>query len=124
MEVLETARVDAFCMNDVVVSAERRRQVLCVVWEGTCVERKKIGVKQDKSSKNEQKAVWYAGDWTGPLSMQPERRLSGESATSKTHDVIAMSSEGVKVRGRYFLQVCEPDVRTERLTLVILSVYS
>ena len=44
------------------------------------------------------KAVWYAGDWTGPRILQPEKRLSGDSSTSKTHDIVAMSAEGVKVR--------------------------
>merc|ERR1712038_1525529 len=39
MEVLETARVDAFCKSDVVVPASRRSEVLCVVWEGACMER-------------------------------------------------------------------------------------
>jgi len=29
--------------------------------------------------------------------MQPEKKLSGESSTSKTHDIVAMSSQGVKV---------------------------
>lgn len=42
-------------------------------------------------------AVWHAGDWTGPIALQPERRLSGESDLSETHDIVAMSSEGVKV---------------------------
>lgn len=43
------------------------------------------------------KAVWYAGDWTGPRILQPEKRLSGDSSSSKTHDIVAMSAEGVKV---------------------------
>jgi hypothetical protein len=42
-------------------------------------------------------AVWHAGDWTGPISLQPEKRMSGESDISGTHDIVAMSSEGVKV---------------------------
>lgn len=44
------------------------------------------------------KAVWYAGDWTGPRILQPEKRLSGDISSSKTHDIVAMSTEGVKVR--------------------------
>ncbi|KAI2499038.1 Metallo-beta-lactamase superfamily [Fragilaria crotonensis] len=36
MEVLETARVDAYCKDEIIVPAARRNQVLCVVWEGTC----------------------------------------------------------------------------------------
>lgn len=134
MEVLETARVDAYCVNDIVVPANRRRDVLCVVWEGTCMEREqtkgemlfvpkeKMESKNAKQrrisslghdhqgrhdpitekelltlSKKKQGAVWYAGDWTGPRSLQPEKRISGESSLGKTHDIVAMSSEGVKV---------------------------
>ena len=129
MEVLETARVDAFCQNDIVVPANKRRDTLVVVWEGTCMERettfqKKGSVNVLKSStdrrvstyhpqgqhrplstsemqsvqgKKRSGAVWFAGDWTGPRALQPEKRLSGESSTSKSHDIVAMSSEGVKV---------------------------
>jgi len=131
MEVLETARVDAFCINDVVVPSYRRKDLICVVWEGTCMEREKpsssgkpkalLGKKErpkndrristfelnhgkhkpftlkDANSKQRTGAVWFAGDWTGPRSLQPEKRLSGESSLSDTHDIVAMSSEGVKV---------------------------
>lgn len=102
MEVLETARVDAYCEGDVVVAAERRRHVLCVVWEGTCVERS-VTSAQDSGDLSEGSmnyhtgAVWHAGDWTGPIVLQPEKRLSGESDLSANHDIVAMSSEGVKV---------------------------
>lgn len=116
MEVLETARVDAFCLDDVVVPSNMRHQLLCVIWEGTCVERRKayegsannkrVSTAAPLSAIMEAKqktdfapgAVWHAGDWTGPISLQPEKRLSGESDLSATHDVVAMSSEGVKVR--------------------------
>jgi hypothetical protein len=112
MEVLETARVDAYYKDDVVVSSARRNSVLCVVWEGTCVEREKNSLKtrpgggrvraellpNREVDKNEKiGAVWYAGDWTGPIALQPEKRLSGDSVFVNTHDVVAMSSEGVKV---------------------------
>lgn len=107
MELLETAKVDAYTTNDVIVHAERRRAVLCVVWEGTCSERsleipfgKRAGAGalapiSEKSSPDT--AIWHAGDWTGPLSLQPDKRLSGESATSGTHDIVAISEEGAKV---------------------------
>jgi hypothetical protein len=117
MEVLETARVDAYCKNDVVIPASKRSQFLCVVWEGTCVERdrsasargkgeKMLKSKPDKKNlstidesggKESFGTVWYAGDWTGPIALQPEKRLSGESDLSATHDIIAMAHEGVKV---------------------------
>lgn len=111
MEVLETCRVDAYCVNDVIVPIARRKQVLCVVWEGTCAERPKnsAGTSQARGSyalppigeadvnDGLVGAIWYAGDWTGPIALQPERRLSGESGLSDSHDVVAISAEGVKV---------------------------
>lgn len=111
MEVLETARVDAYYKDDIIVSSARRNSVLCVVWEGTCVEREK-NILTTRCGRNISAhslpnrevdvsgrigAVWYAGDWTGPIALQPEKRLSGESVFVNTHDVVAMSSEGVKV---------------------------
>jgi hypothetical protein len=106
MEVLETARVDAYCKHEIVVPSSRRSQLLCVVWEGTCVERDpgatigKPAMYQTKNAAEASEApaaVWHAGDWTGPISLQPEKRLSGESALSATHDIVAMANEGVKV---------------------------
>lgn len=113
MEVLETARVEAYCKDTVVVPSSRRNHVLCVVWEGTCVEREK-GKGSDPRKRQDPSqissllpireqldagfgAVWHAGDWTGPISLQPEKRLSGDSQLQATHDVVAMSLEGVKV---------------------------
>ena len=126
MEVLETAKVDAFCVNEIVVPANRRKEVLCLVWEGTCMERElstnssSISSKKnrnpnerrtstfqdyqgkhtplDSKSKKKCGAVWHAGDWTGPRALQPEKRLSGESSSSKNFDIVAMAQEGVKVR--------------------------
>lgn len=109
MELLETARVDAYKMGDVVWPAARRSQVLCVIWEGTCSEAfsshkhtpshgaKGLPIVEENVSSTRRPAVWHAGDWTGPISLQPDRLLSGESSSSKTHDVVAVSSEGVKV---------------------------
>ena len=108
MEVLETARVDAYAKNDIIVPASRRSSVLCVVWEGTCSERKTQSEYERRTSNGSvdivseesngpPKAVWHAGDWTGPIALQPERRLSGESRTSSDHDIIALSKEGAKV---------------------------
>jgi CRP-like cAMP-binding protein len=117
MEVLETARVDAYCKNDVVIPASKRSDFLCVVWEGTCVERdrsasansrkeklakissnkKNLSTIDESGAKDSFGTVWYAGDWTGPIALQPEKRLSGESELSETHDVVAMAHEGVKV---------------------------
>ena len=102
MEVLETARVVAYCCNETVLSADRRSNNLVVVWEGTCMERENNARSSFNSKSSDEgksgKAVWYAGDWTGPRILQPEKRLSGDSSTSKTHDIVAMSAEGVKVR--------------------------
>ena len=104
MEVLETARVIAYCCNEIVLPASRRRNNLVVVWEGTCMERESSESARSSIHSNvsiddgKGKAVWYAGDWTGPRILQPEKRLSGDSSSSKSHDIVAMSTEGVKVR--------------------------
>jgi hypothetical protein len=111
MEVLETARVDAYCKDEIMVPASRRNQVLCVVWEGTCVERAKGTARMGTGGRRIAPllpvpemdwrgingAVWHAGDWTGPIALQPEKHLSGDSNFGTSHDVVAMSSEGVKV---------------------------
>ena len=102
MEVLEIARVDAYSMGDVVVSATNRSSVLCVIWEGTCAERATGSSKPTSSGHYSERDVgsgpfWHAGDWTGPRVLQPEEALSGESLTSANHDIVAMSYEGVKV---------------------------
>eukprot|EP00522_Entomoneis_paludosa_P011531 CAMPEP_0172455762 /NCGR_PEP_ID=MMETSP1065-20121228/12231_1 /TAXON_ID=265537 /ORGANISM="Amphiprora paludosa, Strain CCMP125" /LENGTH=1384 /DNA_ID=CAMNT_0013208239 /DNA_START=266 /DNA_END=4420 /DNA_ORIENTATION=- len=105
MEVLETAKVDAYAMNEVVVPAARRSEFLCVVWEGTCSElsvrsagsprrNPLVPIEENGSS---DKSVWHAGDWTGPIALQPDFSLSGESERSKSNDVVAVSTEGVKV---------------------------
>ena len=115
MEVLETAKVDAYSTRDIVVPASRRSQVLCLVWEGTCAELKArkgdssgrassglVPIDEDEEEEEEEQtdgepSIWHAGDWTGPIALQPDYRLSGESERSKTHDVVAVSPEGVKV---------------------------
>lgn len=105
MELLETAKVDAYSQHDVIVPASRRGHTLCVVWEGTCSERRAgtsrsalstelDAIDEDTGGK---RAVWHAGDWTGPIALQPDRRLSGDGPNSETHDVVAVSSEGAKV---------------------------
>lgn len=106
MELLETARVNAYKKYDVIVPATRRSSLLCVVWEGTCSESPTNVVSRpapllptvvESGATNVHRAVWHAGDWTGPISLQPEVFLSGESSNSATHDIVAVSSEGVKV---------------------------
>lgn len=109
MEVLETARVDAYCKGEIVVPASRRHKLLCVIWEGTCIERNKkfeklqLGeslalIDEDMEKSTDQcDAVWHAGDWTGPTVLQPEKRLSGESDSADQNDIVAISVEGVKV---------------------------
>lgn len=51
----------------------------------------------DSDTPNEKGVVWHAGDWTGPIVLQPEKRISGESDSSSTSDIVALSSQGVKV---------------------------
>eukprot|EP00566_Odontella_aurita_P001806 CAMPEP_0113592972 /NCGR_PEP_ID=MMETSP0015_2-20120614/38153_1 /TAXON_ID=2838 /ORGANISM="Odontella" /LENGTH=1756 /DNA_ID=CAMNT_0000499587 /DNA_START=517 /DNA_END=5788 /DNA_ORIENTATION=+ /assembly_acc=CAM_ASM_000160 len=107
MEVLETAQVEVFCADEIVIPAQRRRDVLCVVWEGTCIEKESQEGSRLKSHSNappahntndDSIAVWHAGDWTGPTSLQPECTLSAD-CTHRGHlrDVVAVSSQGVKV---------------------------
>lgn len=110
MEVLETAKVVTFYQDEIVIPAHRRKDVLSVVWEGTCIERIQQDVHIDEEDfytdtennsetgkRYRRESVWQPGDWTGPRSLQPEKRLSGESSRSEKYDVVAISSEGVKV---------------------------
>jgi len=126
MDVLDRTIVTVYCVNEVIICAEKRPDTLCVVWEGTCMERersqraakpsstsRRVDLQKRNSAygmssgtynplsakelRSKNLAVWHAGDWTGPKILQPEKHLSGESSTSKTHDVVAISDEGVKV---------------------------
>lgn len=125
MEVLEIAQVEMFCPNEIVIASERRSQVLCVVWEGTCVERypnddlgfgplepedlhgnssteldleRIVYLKQGDGHQGSNPTVWHAGDWTGPVALQPDMERSAESCGSDgPKDVVALSTEGVKV---------------------------
>jgi hypothetical protein len=130
MEVLEIAQVEMFCQDEVVIPGERRPELLCVVWEGTCVEVQTesalgpvsinfdhIQLKRSKSMEASRHdlgmdgnvliesdeivarkpTVWHAGDWTGPVSLQPDAERSAESSGSEPRDIVAVSAEGVKV---------------------------
>ena len=98
MEVLETARVDAFCINDIVIGHKKRRDVLCVFWEGVCMEKTAKGANAGNIDSNSPlMSVWFAGDWTGPRALQPDLHLSGDSSESASRDIVAVSSTGVKV---------------------------
>lgn len=94
MELLETVRVDCYSKGDVVVPVTKRHDIVCVVWEGTCIEKRKFGDNEDDEVT--EIAIWHAGDWTGPISLQPQESLSAESYFSKTHDIVASSEQGVK----------------------------
>jgi hypothetical protein len=99
MELLELAQVDAFAEAAIVVPAELRSAVLCVVWEGTCTERKRKKEENfdQELDENEDRTIWHAGDWTGPLSIQPDFRMSGESRDVRNpYDIVAVSGNGVK----------------------------
>jgi hypothetical protein len=99
MELLEIAKVDVYEKDEVVIAAARRQQLLGVIWEGTCSEKAPhFDERQLALGDNEvELGVWHAGDWTGPIALQPEKSLSGESKTSSTHDIVAVSKEGVKI---------------------------
>ena len=61
------------------------------------------GVDIDEESENYEgsgQTIWHAGDWTGPLSLQPDAKRSAISAPGETpKDIIAVPQEGVKVSG-------------------------
>jgi hypothetical protein len=125
MEVLEIAHVELFCAGEVVIPASKRSDLLCVVWEGTLVEHdceKRYGLSVDASSDDdsafnsdaegasteplnrgaaiskEALTVWHAGDWTGPVALQPDFDRSADKNTSeRPRDIVAVSQEGVKV---------------------------
>jgi hypothetical protein len=93
MEVLEVASIDVFAPGEIVVPSRKRNGTLCVVWEGTCTER-----GSDESSIFSYNAVWHAGDWTGPVILQPNGDQAAKFSESELpKDVVALSDQGVKV---------------------------
>jgi hypothetical protein len=132
MEIMEIAKVEVFCQGEVVVQAARRMDALCVVWEGTCAERRgdRMGavencegdgdsdgdgdgeslpfdeadsMKVDEADSSEvdeadSPIFWYAGDWIGPVALQPDIKRSALKASNEPlQDIVAVPSEGVKV---------------------------
>jgi hypothetical protein len=128
MEILEIAKVEVFCQGEVVVRAPRRMDALCVVWEGTCTERRCDTMgdiedcegggdsdgeslpfdeadsgEVDESDSGEideadSPTLWYAGDWIGPVALQPDiKRSALKASTEPLQDIVAVPSEGVKV---------------------------
>ena len=102
MEFLEIAHVEMYCAGEVVIEGCRRPDVLCVFWEGTCVERddrEENGKKDEEDSDDDapQSTIWHAGDWTGPVSLQPDTSRCSQPSGAKGNDIIAISEEGVKV---------------------------
>jgi hypothetical protein len=98
MEFLEIANVEMYCAGEVVIQGPRRPKVLCVFWEGTCVERSS-GEGDGRSDFGiGGPTVWHAGDWTAPVSLQPDINRSAQSVPGEApKDIIAISKEGVKV---------------------------
>jgi hypothetical protein len=94
MEILEIAHVEMYCAGEVVVQGPRRPEVLCVFWEGACVERS----QDNEDSGIDDPTVWHAGDWTSPVSLQPDIGRSAYAAQGdRKRDIVAISEEGVKV---------------------------
>ena len=93
MEILEIANVHVFCDGDVVLNGSRRPDFLVVIWEGTCME-----CRHDCNDDIEHAPViWHAGDWMGPLSLQPDAsRSSTSDPSNKPRDIFAVSKEGTK----------------------------
>jgi hypothetical protein len=101
MEVLEIANVELFCSGQVVLQGSRRPDFLCVFWEGACRERANATTNDCSGTDNmdHPPTVWHAGDWTCPLSLQPDLERSVRVVPGEQHprDIIAVSKEGVKV---------------------------
>ena len=100
------AQVETFEKNEIVLSCNRRNEVLCVIWEGKCMNVERASdydMASNETKKDQQQPTfWHAGDWTGPKILQPEVSLSGEccmNGNSKCQkDIVAVSEQGVKVR--------------------------
>lgn len=124
MEILEITKVEVFCQGEVVVRASRRMDALCVVWEGTCAERRGDtmgGVDECENNSDsdgdsdgeslpfdeadsgevddaDSPTLWYAGDWIGPVALQPDIKRSALKASNEPlQDIVAVPREGVKV---------------------------
>jgi hypothetical protein len=101
MEVLEIASVEVFCAGEVVLEGLRRSDFLCVFWEGACRESTLASNADSLETEvlNHPPTVWHAGDWTCPLSLQPdpERCVRVVPGERQPRDILAASEEGVKV---------------------------
>lgn len=96
MEILEIAHVEVHKQGDIVISGDRRPEVLCVFWEGTCISQPPHGDTGEDTEGHSN--VWHAGDWTGPVSLQPDITKSAHvTSGEKPWDIVALSEEGVKV---------------------------
>lgn len=93
MEVLEVASIDVFDVGEVVVPARKRNDLLSIVWEGACIERIDDDDEDDCPA-----SVWHAGDWSGPVILQPSIDNAAMCNSCHSHrDLIALSQQGVKV---------------------------
>ncbi|GMI47113.1 hypothetical protein TrCOL_g5289 [Triparma columacea] len=122
MELLSLARVQTFHEGAVVLTAEERKLCVCIVWEGGLTESMMLsksrsfegtldtetlksvpsdgGDEEDDDVGGEEErvyAVWHAGDWTGPLTFQPDLERSSEPNDTPRRNIIANSINGVKV---------------------------
>lgn len=94
MEVLEVASIEVFTAGEIVIPARKRQDILCIIWEGTCTEQGLEPPLEDFASA----VVWHAGDWTGPIALQPDIDLAAKtSANEQPKNIVALSAQGVKV---------------------------
>ena len=103
--------MDAYCKNEVVVPANRRSQFLCVVWEGTCVERdrsltgkrseRNLSIIEEKGGTFQQGAVSHAGDRTRPVTSMRN------GALKKRVELSSRAPFRMLVTGRV-LSLCNP----------------
>ncbi len=91
MDILEIAQVEVYSSGKIVLEGIRRTEYLCVFWEGTCITKQAFDA-------NKITTVWHAGDWTGPVSLQPDIDRSALAIDDEVlPDIVALSDEGVKV---------------------------
>jgi len=91
MELLELAQIMTYVKGSTVLKKEERRDHLVMVWEGEIVECH----THDQDAR--EPVTFHAGDWTGPLTFQPNVDQSCEASSASKRRIIANSPGGVKI---------------------------
>jgi len=93
MELLELSQIMTFVKGSTVLKKEDRKAgaYLVMVWEGEIIE----AHTNDQDAR--EPVVFHAGDWTGPLTFQPNRDQSSEASSAHKRKIVANSPGGVKI---------------------------